>query len=172
MSKFSVGRGLIIIAAVTSVVVPFVVDMITQAGVHMQNPLWLPHAKLHTAMSVHAAIALGVGSVALLAARWKRPERMDVAIAAFLATAFWAGLILARLWPGTAYSTANNPATADPAMMLLGLPIEGNVIQAIVSITVGWLGFALAASALGSARPSADRRRGREESPVRAGARG
>lgn len=172
MSKLSVGRGLIIAAAVMTVVVPFVVDMIVQAGVHMQNPLWLPHAKLHTAMSVHAAIALGAASVALLAARWKRPERMDLAIAAFLATAFWAGLILARLWPGTAYSTANNPASADAPLMLLGLPIEGNVIQSIVTIAIGWLGFALAASGIGRARPSADRRRAREESPVGAGSRG
>ena len=172
MSKLSVGRGLIVLAAVMTVVVPFVVDMIVQAGLHMQNPLWLPHAKLHTAMSVHAAVALGVASAAILAARWRRPERMDMAIAAFLATAFWAGLILSRLWPGTAYSIANNPANAEPPLTLLGLPIEGNVIQSIVTIAIGWLGFALAASELGRVRPGADRRRERKESPVEAGARG
>lgn len=171
MSKLSVGRGLIIVAAVMTVVVPFVVDMIIQVGLHMQNPAWLPHAKLHTAMSVHAAIALGVGSVALLAARWRRPEVADMAIAAFLATAFWAGLILSRLWPGTAYSILNNPTPADTPV-ILGLAIEGNVVQSLVTIAIGWLGFALAASALGQARSSADRRRAHEESPVAAGARG
>lgn len=50
ITKLSVGRGLIILAAVMTVVVPFVVNMIVQAGLHMQNPAWLPHAKLHTAM--------------------------------------------------------------------------------------------------------------------------
>lgn len=172
MSKLSVGRGLIILAALMTVVVPFVVDVIFQAGLHMQNPAWLPHAKLHTAMSVHAAIALGVASVALLAARWRRPERADMAIAAFLATSFWAGLILARLWPGTAYSILNNPASAEPPLTLLGLPIEGNVIQSVVTIAIGWAGFALAASGVGRDRPGADRRREREESPVEAGTRG
>lgn len=172
MSRLNIGRGLIILAAVMTVVVPFVVDMIVQAGLHMQNPAWLPHAKLHTAMSVHAAIALGVASVALLAVRWRRPERADMAIAAFLATAFWAGLILARLWPGTAYSILNNPAAAEPPLTLLGLPVEGNVIQSIVTIAIGWLGFTLAYSGLGHDRPSVDGPGEREESAVGVGSRG
>ena len=147
-SKLSVGRALILVAVAASVIVPFVIDMITQAALHMENPLWLPHAKLHAAMSVHSAIALGLGAVAVLAARWKRPEVVDLAIAAFLATAFWISLLTAGLWPGAGYSPANFAADADPIVVIGEVPIEGNVFMAVLTVVIGWAGFALAASGL------------------------
>ena len=161
MSKLSLGRGLIIAVAVVSIVVPVGVDGLLYANAHMQNPLWLPHAKLHTAMSFHAAIALGAGSLALLAARWRRPERADLAITAFLATAVWAGLGLAGLWPGTASFFAQDPAFADMSRpVVLGLTIDPKAALAVVCVIVGWLGFVLAASGLKSTRPDTNQHRG------------
>ena len=146
-TRMSVGRGLILAAAAISLIVPFVVDMILQADLHMENVLWLPHAKLHTAMSVHAAIALAVGAVAVLAARWRRPDVVDLAVAAFLATAFWIGLVLSGLWPGTSFSIANVPSDADAVVVIGEVPIHGNVVTAIIAVVIGWVGFGLAASA-------------------------
>lgn len=157
LSKFSVGRGLIAAVAVAAAVVPVWGDAFTFARAHMRNPLWLPHAKLHTAMSFHASMVLGTGSLAVLAARWRRPKREDLAIAAFLATGFWAGLLLARLWPGTSYSVAGDPAFTDmKEPEILGVPANPNAVTAVVCVILGWLGFALAASELDPDRPSAD----------------
>ena len=155
MSKFSLGRGLIAAVAVMAAVVPVWGDAFTFAGAHMRNPRWLPHAKLHTAMSFHASIVLGTGSLAVLAARWRRLQRADLGVAAFLATGFWAGLILARLWPGTSYSFAEDPAFEDmEEPVVLGVPANPNAVTTVICVILGWLGFALAASDL-----DADRRR-------------
>ena len=161
MSKLSLGRGMIIAVAVLSIVVPLLVDAIIFPSTHLQNPLWLPHAKLHAAMVIHSSVALGASSLALLVIRWRRPERAEMAIAAFLATASWASLVLARLWPDTSYfAAAEDPGFADMSRLaILGVPIEPNVILAVVCVIVGWISFALMSSRLKYLRSDTQRPR-------------
>lgn len=152
MKRLSIGRGLIIAAALISIVVPFAVDMLIQASLHMENPAFTPHAKLHTAMSVHAGVFLGVAAIAVLAVRWRRLERADAAIAASLAVANWVGLLLAGLWPGTAWSD-----TQEAVIVLGDVSLAGNVATSIIAIALGAVGFALVVSSLRRGRTGTDR---------------
>lgn len=143
MNQFKLGRNLIVAAALLTIVVPIAVDGLLFAKAHMANPLWLPHAKLHCAMSFFAAISLGLSSLAVLKTR-SILDRSSAAIAAFLATAFWVGLVLAGWLPETSYGFLNDPNLADiNPPILLGLPLELNVVISIFSIILGWVGFAL-----------------------------
>ena len=143
MNQVSMGRNLIIVAAIFTIVVPIGVDGFLLAKAHMANPLWLPHAKLHCAMSFFAAISLGVSALAVLLTR-PATDRASAAIATFLSTAFWAGLVLAGAWPGTSYGLLDDPNfTNFKPPVVFGLPIDPNVALAVVSIILGWVGFAL-----------------------------
>ena len=140
----TIGRMVIAAVAVSSIVVPVGVDGFLWTSAHMANPAWLPHAKLHTAMSFFSAAALGLGALALLAAV-PRAGRAVSGIAAFLASAFWASLILARLWPGTCYAFCGDPALGDlRPPVVLGVPVEPNVAMAALLVVAGAVGFFLA----------------------------
>ena len=54
MKLGEIGKALIGFAAVSSVVIPIGVDGRLLSSMHMRNPRWLPHAKLHCAMSFFA----------------------------------------------------------------------------------------------------------------------
>ena len=143
MNRILLGRNLIIVTAILTIVVPIGVDGLLLAKAHMANPLWLPHAKLHCAMSFFAAISLGVSSLAVLMTR-PSIDRTSAAIATFLSTAFWAGLVLAGTLPGTSYGFLNDPNLTNlKPPVIFGLSIELNVAVAILSIILGWVGFAL-----------------------------
>lgn len=98
---------LIITTAILTIVVPIGVDGVLFAKAHMANPLWLPHAKLHCAMSFFAAISLGLSSLAVLMTR-PATDRTSAVIATFLSTAFWGGLVLSGTLPGTSYGFLND----------------------------------------------------------------
>lgn len=148
MNRVSLGRNLIVVTAILTIVVPIGVDGLLLAKAHMANPLWLPHAKLHCAMSFFAAISLGVSALAVL---WTRPttDLASAAIAAFLSTTFWVGLVFAGVWPDTSYGFSNDPnLTNFQPPVVFGLLIDPNVALALVSIILGWVGFALIGSAV------------------------
>jgi hypothetical protein len=136
------GKGLIALAAVGSIVIPVAVDGVIMARAHMANSLWLPHAKLHCAMSFHAAIALGLASLVLVTAR-PAHDRLVMGVAAFTGTAFWVGLIAAGLWTGTSYSFVGDPANYTPPPEAFGIVLYPNVIAGAVLTIAGWAGFAM-----------------------------
>ncbi len=59
MTRTGIGQLLVGLAALSSILIPVGVDGVLLSRLHMRNPRWLPHAKLHCAMSFHAALALG-----------------------------------------------------------------------------------------------------------------
>jgi hypothetical protein len=146
------GKGLIAIAAIGSILVPIVVDGVMMARAHMGNPLWLPHSKLHCAMSFHAAIALGLASLILVFAR-PSSDRLIMGVAAFTGTAFWIGLIAAGFWPGTSYGFAGDQAFDMPPPTLHGIAIYPNVMAGIAFTIAGWVGFAATAMSTRSTKP-------------------
>jgi hypothetical protein len=62
----SLGRVLLVVVAAITVVVPVLLDGVVLAGAHTNNPAWLPHAKLHAAIALVGAIALGGGTLVCL----------------------------------------------------------------------------------------------------------
>ena len=95
-------------------------------------------------MSFFAAIALGAGALMLL---WLRPatDIGGMAVAAFLATAFWIGLLLSGLWPGASFGFARDPGFTAKPPVVLGVELDPNAVLAAACTLVGWAGFALVA---------------------------
>ena len=138
----SLGRVLLVIVAAITVVLPVLLDGVVLAGAHMNNPAWLPHAKLHAAIALLAAIALGGGALVCLLAR-PVTDRFSMGMGGYLAGAFWITLIAAGAWPGTSYYFAGDPVygnSIDDAR-LLGVP--NNVATALLMIGVVTVGLLL-----------------------------
>lgn len=141
MHKEQLAKGLLGIAALSTLIVPIGVDAILLAKGHMGNPAWLPHAKLHCAMSFYAAAALGIAALAILVAR-PVSDRFSMGLAAFLGSAFWIGLIASGFWPGTSYGFLNDPVLGSIREPTLGgLTIYPNVVSGVITIAIAIAGY-------------------------------
>jgi hypothetical protein len=90
MHRAKLARWLLITAAISTLTIPIGVDAVLLANGHMNNPAWLPHAKLHCAMSFFAAASLGGAALAILKVR-PTTDRFSMGLAAFLGSAFCFG---------------------------------------------------------------------------------
>ncbi|MEG3862307.1 hypothetical protein [Microcoleus sp. herbarium12] len=69
MKRSHLAKSLLTTAALSTLIIPIGVDAVLLANGHMNNPAWLPHAKLHCAMSFFAAASLGIAALAILKVR-------------------------------------------------------------------------------------------------------
>jgi uncharacterized membrane protein YwaF len=147
MRRAKLARWLLITAAISTLTIPIGVDAVLLANGHMNNPAWLPHAKLHCAMSFFAAASLGVAALAILKER-PTTDRFSMALAAFLSSAFWIGLIAAGFWPGTSYGFLNDPVLGNiREPQLGGIAIYPNVAAGVVTIAIAITGYWLTGAA-------------------------
>ena len=137
-----IGRVLLVIVAAVTVVLPVLLDGVVLGGAHMQNPAWLPHAKLHAAISLLAAIALGGGALVCLLAR-PVTDRFTMAMGGYLASAFWIALIAAGCWPGTSYYFAGDPVYAPGIDDARSLGVPNNVATALLMLAAVIVGLLL-----------------------------
>jgi hypothetical protein len=135
-----VGRVLLVVVAAITVVAPMLLDGVVLAGAHMDNPAWLPHAKLHAAIALLTAVALGGGALVCLLAR-PVTDAFAMAMGGYLACAFWIALIVAGAWPGTSYYFADDPVYGKGTAQTLGVP--NNVATALVMIAAVAVGLLL-----------------------------
>ncbi|UBF26826.1 hypothetical protein K9N68_02200 [Kovacikia minuta CCNUW1] len=143
MHRAKLAKWLLVIAAISTLTIPIGVDAVLLAKGHMNNPAWLPHAKLHCAMSFFAAISLGGAALAILRVR-PTSDRFSMGLAAFLGSAFWIGLIAAGFWPGTSYGFLNDPVLGNVQEPELGgIPIYPNVVLAVITIAIAIVGYGL-----------------------------
>ena len=136
------GRGLLVAVAVATIIVPVLLDAVILRGAHMDNPAWLPHAKLHAAMSFLAPIALGAGALMCLLAR-PVTDRFAMTMGAYLAGAFWLVVLGAGCWPGTSYFFVGDPVYGDPLRRPETLGVPDNVATAVLLIVLVLVGLAL-----------------------------
>jgi len=152
MSKEHLAKWLLTAAAISTLTVPIGVDAILLANGHMNNPAWLPHAKLHCAMSFFAAASLGSAALAILKVR-PTSDRFSMGLAAFLGSAFWIGLIAAGFWPGTSYGFLNDPVLGNVQEPELGgILIYPNVVAALITIAIAISGYWLTGQAKSTKR--------------------
>jgi hypothetical protein len=143
MAQLQLAKGLLSLAALSTLIIPIWTDAILLANAHMNNPAWLPHAKLHCAMSFFAAASLGVAALLILKVR-PTTDRFSMALAAFLSSAFWLGLIAAGFWPGTSYGFLNDPVLGNiREPQLGGIAIYPNVAAGMVTIAIAIVGYYL-----------------------------
>jgi hypothetical protein len=141
MHRAKLARWLLITAAISTLTIPIGVDAVLLANGHMNNPAWLPHAKLHCAMSFFAAASLGSAALAILKVR-PTTDRFSMGLAAFLGSAFWVGLIAAGFWPGTSYGFLNDPVLGNiREPELVGISIYPNVLAALLTIAIATVGY-------------------------------
>jgi hypothetical protein len=141
MHRAKLARSLLITAAISTLTIPIGVDAVLLANGHMNNPAWLPHAKLHCAMSFFAAASLGSAALAILKVR-PTTDRFSMGLAAFLGSAFWVGLIGAGFWPGTSYGFLNDPVLGNVREpKLSGISIYPNVVAALLTIAIAVVGY-------------------------------
>ncbi|WP_315789174.1 hypothetical protein [Fischerella sp. JS2] len=141
MHREQLAKWLLGAAALSTIIIPIGVDAVLLAKGHMNNPAWLPHAKLHCAMSFFAAISLGSAALAILKAR-PVSDRFSMGLAAFLGSAFWIGLIAAGLWPGTSYGFLNDPVLGNIREPELGgITIYPNVVLGVITIAIAIVGY-------------------------------
>ena len=146
----AIGRVLLVVVAAITVVAPVLLDGVVLAGAHMNNPAWLPHAKLHAAIALLAAIALGGGALVCLLAR-PVTDRFAMAMGGYLACAFWVTLIAAGAWPGTSYYFAGDPVYGNSIDDARTFGVPNNVATALLMILAVAVGLVLV---LGFRRPS------------------
>ena len=143
MDRSQLAKGLLSAAALSTLIVPIGVDALLFAKGHMNNPAWLPHAKLHCAMSFFAAASLGIAALAILKVR-PASDRFSMGMSAFLGSAFWIGLIAAGFWPGTSYGFLNDPVLGNfQEPELAGITIYPNVAAGMMTIAIAWAGYLL-----------------------------
>ncbi|MCC3607656.1 MAG: hypothetical protein JGK24_31600 [Microcoleus sp. PH2017_29_MFU_D_A] len=143
MAQPQFAKGLLSAAALSTLIIPIGVDAVLLANGHMNNPAWLPHAKLHCAMSFFAAASLGIAALAILKVR-PTSDRFSMGLAAFLGSAFWIGLIGAGFWPGTSYGFLNDPVLGNVREPeLSGISIYPNVVAAMLTIAIAVVGYCL-----------------------------
>lgn len=136
------GRALLVIVAVATIIVPFLLDAVILRGAHMDNPAWLPHAKLHAAMSILAPVALGAGALTCLLTR-PVTDRFAMTIGAYLAGAFWLVVLGAGCFPGTSYFFVGDPVYGNPLRRPETLGMPNNVATALLLIVLVIVGLVL-----------------------------
>lgn len=147
MRRKQLAKWLLVAAALLTLTIPIGVDAVLLANGHMNNPAWLPHAKLHCAMSFFAAASLGSAALAILKVR-PTSDRFSMGLAAFLGSAFWIGLIAAGFWPGTSYGFLNDPVLGSIREPELGgISIYPNVVAAVITIAIAIIGYWLSGQA-------------------------
>lgn len=146
-----IGRVLLVVVGIATIIVPVLLDGVIMAGAHMNDPAWLPHAKLHAAMGFFAAVGLGIGALICLLGR-PVTDRFVMAVGGYLAGAFWIAVLAAGCWPGTSYFFVGDPVYSHPLHRpeILGMP--NNVATAVLMIVLVVIGLVLVLRRRASAR--------------------
>jgi hypothetical protein len=102
---------------------------------HLKNPLWKPHAKFHNAQGILMGLGQGVLSVGVL---FFTPLTFaSILLAALIASLYWVALMVAPIFPDTAWV---DPEFAAATPSPLGLAPQ----QLIGYLLLLLLGFAIA----------------------------
>jgi len=102
---------------------------------HMKNPAWPPHAKFHNAQTI--LMGIGLGALTFLLLFGIRPlGRGNFLAAACTASLYWISMVLATMFPGTAWS---DPEFRTSTPKLLGIHPQ----QLLAYIVLGLLFAAL-----------------------------
>lgn len=118
------GRLLLSLVVLATVVAEIGFTWIGWTGEHVFNPDWHPHARFHAAQLVGFGIALSLGGLWMVWRRSLEPRVAASAVAGAL-ICLWGAEFFAFAVPGT--SPSPNPAEPN-TLQLLGLAIHGNLL--------------------------------------------
>lgn len=102
---------------------------------HMKNPVWPPHAKFHNAHRILLGLGLGLITVILVCRSTEAPVQRLIE-ASCTGSPYWLRMLLAPLFPGTAWidpefrTTTPRPLGLHP-QQLLAICIIGLILAAL-----------------------------------------
>lgn len=70
---------------------------------HIKNPAWPPHAKFHNGQTMLMGLGLGIVALVILFAGQAAGTK-GLVLAAVITSLYWDGLLLAPIFPGTAWA--------------------------------------------------------------------
>ena len=115
----------------------FIADFLVweTARQHMKNPAWPQHAKFHNAQTMLMGIGLGlIGDVILFAFR---PLTLSgLLLASGAASLYWISMVLAPLFPDTAWSDPEFRASTPRPLGLYPQQLLGYAVIAVLLIAV------------------------------------
>ena len=132
MRQRNLGRYLISLAALITVVAPILADW---NKTHIFNPRWPPHARFHAVTGLGMALTLAPVALWLV---WRRSEdsAMATTLAALIPIAYWGPFFLAAVVPGAA------PEDPDHRLVrIAGVPV--NLLGAGATTLTAGLGWYL-----------------------------
>ncbi len=135
MSPWGVGRSMVALVAVVTVISPALVDYNDS---HIFNPTWSAHAKFHVAHTILLGAVLGIIALGYLYPG-RGSGRDALRAAAWLASAYWIAQAGAILIPGTTFA---DPEFADRLPVLAGITITQPMLDAVLLGIVA-VGYAL-----------------------------
>ena len=107
---------------------------------HLWNPVWAPHAKMHNGQTMLLGILNGTLSLIVLFS-FPQTTLSLFFVAAALAAFYWVALLLAALFPGTAWC---DPEFLEETPRRLGLHPQQLVSCVLLALLVVASGLALA----------------------------
>lgn len=142
------GRLLLSLVLLATIVAMIGFGWIGWTGEHVFNPDWHPHARFHAAQQTGFAIAMSVVGLWLV---WRRSLelRTVMLVAAAFPVLFWGAEFFAFFVPGTSPS----PVPASPNMFsLLGFEVYGNLFFSGAMVALSVLGGLLISAVGGHKR--------------------
>lgn len=135
MNAKLLGRLLLSLVLLATIVAEIGFTWIGWTGEHVFNPDWHPHGRFHAAQQTGFVVVMSLGGLWLA---WRRSREPHVAILAVAAAVvcFWGAEFFAFFVPGTSPS----PDLADPnTFSLLGFEVYGNLFFSGVMIALSVL---------------------------------
>jgi hypothetical protein len=106
---------------------------------HLKNPLWKPHAKFHNAQNILMGFGQGVLAIGLL---FVVPLGLtSILIAALVASLYWDALMVAPMFPGTAWV---DPEFASETPSPFGLAPQQLIGYVLLAMLVAAVALAFA----------------------------
>lgn len=102
---------------------------------HIKNPAWPPHAKFHNGQSILMGLSLGVLTLVVLFEE-TAPGTKELLLAAGIASLYWDSLLVAPIFPGTAWTDPEFEATTPRPFGLHPQQLIAFVLLAMLLIAV------------------------------------
>lgn len=102
---------------------------------HLKNHAWKPHAKFHNAQAILMGLGLGVLALVILFGG-QAADFKGLVLAAVIASLYWDCLLVAPIFPGTAWTDPEFEAITPRPLGLHPQQLVGFVLLAILLVAV------------------------------------
>ncbi|TDK32335.1 hypothetical protein E2F50_17600 [Rhizobium deserti] len=131
-----IARWIILVVAAVTAIGGLCADWFIPFGArqHLKNPAWMPHAKFHNAQAILMGFGQGVLAIGLLV--FIPLGVGNIVLAALISSIYWAALMVAPMFPGTAWV---DPEFAEATPTPLGLhpqQLIGYILLCLLAIAV------------------------------------